>query len=109
MRVGVLRPLLHRPITVVLHAALRHPIEDARLPEPRKAGPRATARGPVLDLLGCCASAVRGRSPLPSSWSNQPFCKDWWRVDELRARPRATSYRTTLRGDQGTAHAAACR
>ena len=40
-------------------------------------------------------------------WPNQPFCKDSWRVSELRARPRAISYRAALRRDQGTSHAAA--
>jgi NADPH:quinone reductase and related Zn-dependent oxidoreductases len=33
---------------------------------------------------------------LLTRWANQPFCVDRWRVNELRARPRAISYRAAL-------------
>jgi len=45
---------------------------------------------------------------LPSRWPDQPSCINRSRVTWLSARPRAISYRSALRGYQGSAHTAAC-
>jgi hypothetical protein len=58
---------------------------------------RATGTAIPLTAPGTCARR-----------SGRPFSTGKWRVNELRACPRAISYRAALCGDQGTAHTAAC-
>jgi hypothetical protein len=55
---------------------------------------------------GAASGCVQARRLLPMVIHS--MSSDRWRVSWLRACPRAISYRAALRGDQGSAHTAAC-
>jgi hypothetical protein len=76
----------NRENTIPVRSSMSHPADHHA---------RDSSRHPDATV-----TTVREPEPLYfhscTRWANQPFCTDKWRVDELRACPRAFSYRAAL-------------